>query len=104
MWQSSGFALFAYFTTLMAKSFAAGTGDKGFAWSFAIVFMAYGIALITSGALGESHILHRAGFVALCLVPYATWFDGTAASWLLTSSWPTQVAQPGYPGFSTCRD
>lgn len=86
MWQAPGFSLFAYFATLMAKSFAAGTGDPGFVWSFAVVFMVYGVALITSGELGESQILHRAGFVALRLVPYATWFDSTAVSWLLTSS------------------
>ena len=85
VWQASGFAMFAYFATLMAKSFAAGTGDMGFARSFAVVFMVYGIALITTGALGESQILHRAGIVALCLVPFATWFAGTAASWLLAS-------------------
>jgi hypothetical protein len=47
--------------------------------------MIYGVGLITTGALGESQTLTRAGIVALCLVPIAAWFAGTATSWLLAS-------------------
>ena len=85
VWQAAGFALFAYFAPLMLKSFISGTGDMGFAWSFAVVFMLYGVALITAGALGESPVLQRAGIASLCLVPLATWFAGTVTSWLLAS-------------------
>lgn len=85
VWQACGFAMFAYFATLMLKSYVSGAGSMGFAWSFAVVFMIYGIGLITTGALGESRILHSAGIVALCVVPFAAWFAGTAASWLLAS-------------------
>ena len=85
VWQAAGFALFAYFAPLMLKSFASGNADMGFAWSFAVVFMLYGVALITTGALGESQVLQRAGIASLCLVPLATWFAGTVTSWLLAS-------------------
>lgn len=85
VWQASGFAMFAYFATLMLKSYVSGAGSMGFAWSFAVVFMIYGIGLITTGALGESQLLHRAGIVALCVVPFAAWFAGTEASWLFAS-------------------
>ena len=85
VWQAAGFALFGYFATLMVKSFVTGSTDMGFAYSFAVVFMVYGVGLITTGALGESQTLTRAGIAALCLVPVAAWFAGTATSWLLAS-------------------
>jgi hypothetical protein len=85
VWQASGFALFGYFVALMIKSAVTGVGDMGFAYSLAVVFIVYGVSLITTGILGESAILQRAGIGALCLVPVAAWFAGTAASWLIAS-------------------
>ena len=85
VWQAAGFALFGYFATLMVKSAVTGIADTGFEYSFAVVFMLYGVGLITTGALGESQTLQRAGMAALCLVPVAAWFAGTSTNWLLAS-------------------
>ena len=85
VWQAAGFALFGYFVALIVKSALTGTADMGFAYSLAVVFIVYGVSLMTTGVLGESAILQRAGLAALCLVPVAAWFAGTAASWLIAS-------------------
>lgn len=85
VWQASGFALFGYFVSLILKSLTTGVPDMGFAYSFAVVFIVYGVSLITAGVLGESVVLQRAGIGALCLVPVAAWFAGTAVSWLIAS-------------------
>lgn len=85
VWRAAGFALFGFLGTLMVKSLVTGIADRGFAYSFAVVFMVYGVALITTGAIGESQTLRRAGTAALCLVPVAAWFAGTTTSWLLAS-------------------
>lgn len=85
VWQAAGLALFGYFVALIIKSLSVGSANTGFAYSLAVVFIAYGVSLITTGVLGESAILMRAGMAALCLVPVAAWFAGTAASWLIAS-------------------
>jgi hypothetical protein len=85
VWQAAGFALFGYFVSLIIKSLATGTADIGFAYSFAVVFIVYGVSLITTGVLGESIVLQRAGIAALCLVPVAAWFAGTPISWLIAA-------------------
>jgi hypothetical protein len=85
VWQAAGFALFGYFVSLIIKSLVTGTAAMGLAYSFAVVFIVYGVPLITTGVLGESVVLQRAGITALCLVPVAAWFTGTPISWLIAA-------------------
>ena len=85
VWQAAGFALFGFFVTLIVKSLVTGVASPGFAYSLALVFVVYGVSLVTTGTLGESTILKRAGIGALGLVPVAAWFAGTAGSWLIAA-------------------
>ncbi|MEP1145184.1 MAG: hypothetical protein ABJH52_15800 [Henriciella sp.] len=85
VWMAGGFALFAYFGTLILKSLITGDAAPGFESSLPIVFAIYGTALITSGTMGNVKTLTVAGYGALAMVALALWFDGTVTTWAIAS-------------------
>ncbi|MEL6859659.1 MAG: hypothetical protein AAFO74_14825 [Pseudomonadota bacterium] len=85
VWMAGGFALFAYFGTLIVKSFFVASPAPGFETSLPIVFAIYGTGLITSGIMGGVKTLTYAGFGALAMVALAIWFDGTDFTWAIAS-------------------
>ncbi len=85
VWMAGGFALFAYFGTLIVKSIVAGGAAPGFEASLPIVFAIYGTCLITSGIMGNVKALTYAGFGAFAMVALAIWFDGTDFTWAVAS-------------------
>ncbi len=85
VWVTAGIALFAFFASLAIKSVVIGQAAPGFAYSLPLVFTAYGIALTTTGYLGQSTVLRRAGGAALILVAVSTLLVGSGFDWLLAS-------------------
>jgi len=85
VWMAGGFALFAYFGTVIVKSFATGAAAPGFEASLPLVFAIYGTGLITSGVMGNQKTLTYAGFGAFAMLALAIWFDGTDLSWAVAS-------------------
>lgn len=85
VWMAGGFALFAYFGTLIVKSLIVGDAAPGFESSLPIVFAIYGTGLITSGVMGKVKTLTFAGYGALAMVALALWFDGTVTTWAVAS-------------------
>ncbi len=85
VWMAAGFALFAYFGTLIVKSLILGGPAPGFTASLPIVFALYGTGLITSGMMGNVKTLTYAGFAAFGILALAIWFEGTTASWAVAS-------------------
>ena len=85
VWMAGGFALFAYFGTLIIKSIVVGGPMPGFEASLPIVFAIYGTGLITTGIMGNTRVLTFAGYGALAMVALAIWFDGTTFSWAIAS-------------------
>ena len=85
VWMAGGFALFAYFGTVIVKSLVAGTPAPGFEASLPIVFAIYGTGLVTSGIMGNQKVLTYAGYGAFAMLALALWFDGTDFSWAVAS-------------------
>lgn len=85
VWCSAGFALFAFFAGLTVKSLVDGSPAQGFQGSFSLVFAAYGIGLLTSGIIGRTTVLRKAGYAALVFVAILTFFTGTVYVWLIAS-------------------
>lgn len=85
VWMAGGFALFAYFIALIAKSFQTGVPQPGFESSLPIVFAIYGVGLITTGTMGKTKIQTYAGFGALAMIVLAIWFEGSAEIWAVAS-------------------
>jgi len=81
VWMAGGFALFAYFGTLIVKSIAVGGPAAGFEASLPIVFAVYGTGLITSGIMANAKTLTFAGYGALAMIALAIWFEGTDFTW-----------------------
>ncbi|MEL6724180.1 MAG: hypothetical protein AAFP24_04125, partial [Pseudomonadota bacterium] len=85
VWMAGGFALFAYFATLIVKSIVVGGPVPGFEASLPLVFAIYGTGLITSGIMGNVKVLTYAGYGALAMVALSIWFEGAASSWAVAS-------------------
>ena len=85
VWMAGGFALFAYFGTLIVKGIVVGGAVPGFESSLPIVFAIYGTGLITSGIMGNVKVLTFAGYGALAMVALSIWFQGDASSWAVAS-------------------
>ena len=85
VWMAGGFALFAYFGTLIIKSLATGAANPGFETSLPVVFAIYGTGLITSGIMANQKPLTYAGFGAFIMLAAALWFDGSDAIWAVAS-------------------
>jgi hypothetical protein len=85
VWMAGGFALFAYFGTLILKSIFVGGPVPGFETSLPIVFGIYGTGLITSGMMGQVKTLTYAGFGAFVMLALALWFEGTDFTWAVAS-------------------
>ncbi|MHA7898240.1 MAG: hypothetical protein ACX94B_00140 [Henriciella sp.] len=85
VWMAGGFALFAYFGTLIVKSIIVGGPAPGFEASLPIVFAIYGTGLITSGIMGNVKPLTYAGYGALGMVALSIWFEGAVTSWAIAS-------------------
>ena len=85
VWMAGGFALFAYFGTLIVKSLVLGEAQPGLPGSLPIVFAIYGTGLITSGVMGQVSVLRYAGFGALAMVALSLWFAGSAEIWAVAS-------------------
>lgn len=85
VWMAGGFALFAYFGTVIVKSLVAGTPAPGFEASLPIVFAIYGTGLVTSGIMGNQKTLTYAGYGAFAMLALALWFEGTDFSWAVAS-------------------
>ena len=81
VWMAGGFALFAYFGTLIVKSVVGGETVPGFEASLPIVFAIYATGLITTGIMGGVKTLTIAGYVALGMVAISIWFDGAVIAW-----------------------
>ena len=86
VWMAGGFALFAYFATLIVKSIVVGGPVPGFEASLPLVFAIYGTGLITSGIMGNVKVLTYAGYGALAMVALSIWFEGAASSWAVASA------------------
>lgn len=85
VWMAGGFALFAYFGTVIVKSLTIGSPAPGFEASLPIVFAVYGTGLITSGLMANAKPLTFAGYGALAMIAIAVWFDGTDFTWAVAS-------------------
>ena len=85
VWMAGGFALFAYFGTLILKSIVTGTATPGFESSLPIVFAVYGTGLLTSGIMGKVKTLTYAGFGAFAMIAFAVWFAGTEFTWAVAA-------------------
>ena len=85
VWMAGGFALFAYFGTLIVKSIVTSGPVAGFETSLPIVFAIYGTGLITSGIMSNTKPLTYAGFGAFVMLAAAIWFEGTSAIWGVAS-------------------
>lgn len=85
VWMAGGFALFAYFGTLIIKSLAVGGPVPGFESSLPIVFAVYGTCLMTSGQIGNVRTLTFAGLGAFAMVALSIWFEGATSSWAVAS-------------------
>lgn len=85
VWMAGGFALFAYFGTLIVKSFTVGGPVPGFESSLPIVFAVYGTGLMTSGLMAKTKPLTYAGYGALAMIALAIWFEGTDFTWGVAS-------------------
>lgn len=85
VWMAGGFALFAYFGTLIVKSFTVGGPVAGFEASLPIVFAIYGTGLITSGMMANVKTLTCAGYGAFAMIALALWFEGTNFTWAVAS-------------------
>ncbi|MEL7109259.1 MAG: hypothetical protein AAGJ68_10705 [Pseudomonadota bacterium] len=85
VWMAGGFALFAYFGTLIVKSIVVGGSVPGFEASLPLVFAIYGTGLITSGIMANTKILTLAGYGALAMVAIAIWFQDATFSWAIAS-------------------
>lgn len=85
VWMAGGFALFAYFGTLIVKSLVTGAPAAGFEASLPIVFAVYGTGLITSGIMANTKTLTFAGYGALAMIALAIWFEGTDFTWGVAS-------------------
>lgn len=85
VWMAGGFALFAYFGTLIVKSIAIGGPVPGFESSLPIVFAVYGTGLITSGLMANVKPLTFAGYGALAMIAVSIWFAGTDLTWGIAS-------------------
>ncbi|MEO0548704.1 MAG: hypothetical protein AAFZ91_02200 [Pseudomonadota bacterium] len=83
VWGAGGFALSAYFGTVIVKSVISGQPDPGFEWSLPLVFAVYSIGLLTSGVLANNRVLTIAGYGSLAMIALAAWFVGTAEIWLV---------------------
>ncbi|MEO1304458.1 MAG: hypothetical protein AAFV37_05740 [Pseudomonadota bacterium] len=81
VWMAGGFALFAYFGTLIVKSFFGADTVPGFEASLPIVFAIYATGLLTTGIMGGVRVLTIAGYVALGMVAISIWFDGAVIAW-----------------------
>ena len=85
VWMAGGFALFAYFATLIVKSAVTGETAAGFETSLPLVFAIYGTGLITSGLMGKVNTLTYAGYGAFVMIALAIWFEGTIETWAVAS-------------------
>jgi len=85
VWMAGGFALFAYFGTLIVKSLTVGGPVPGFEASLPIVFAVYGTGLITSGMMAKAKPLTYAGYGALAMIALAIWFEGSEFTWGVAS-------------------
>ena len=85
VWMIAGFVLSAYFGTLVVKGIIGGETAAGFRNSLPIVFGAYAIALFTSGSMAKNEILKSAGYGALAVVAFATWFSGSNLIWAVAA-------------------
>jgi hypothetical protein len=85
VWMAGGFALFAYFATLIVKSIVTGAPSPGFESSLPIVFAIYGTGLLTAGIMGNVKVLKFAGFGAFAMIALAVWFAGTELTWAVAS-------------------
>lgn len=83
VWGAGGFALCAYFGSLIVKSLITGQADPGFEASLPFVFAVYSIGLMTSGVIAGAKVLIWAGYASLLMVALAVWFDGQAEIWLV---------------------
>ncbi|MEO1554495.1 MAG: hypothetical protein AAFR82_11245 [Pseudomonadota bacterium] len=85
VWMAGGFALFAYFATLIVKSIVMGGPVSGFEESLPIVFAVYGTGLITSGVMSNTNTLTYAGYSTFLMIAIALWFEGTEMTWAIAS-------------------
>ena len=85
VWMAGGFALFAYFATLIVKSLVVGGPVAGFEQSLPIVFAIYGTGLITSGVMSNTKVLTYAGYGAFLMIAIALWFDSGDLTWAIAS-------------------
>ena len=85
VWMAGGFALFAYFGTLIVKSLLQGATTPGFESSLPIVFALYGTCLLTAGVMGNVKPLTYSGYGAFAIIVLALWFEGTDAIWAVAS-------------------
>ncbi|MEM8616291.1 MAG: hypothetical protein AAGF20_05085 [Pseudomonadota bacterium] len=85
VWMAAGFALFAYFGTLVVKSAIGPGATAGFESSLPIVFAAYGIGLMTSGYVSKQKVLTYAGIGAFAMLALAVWFSGSVTTWAIAA-------------------
>ncbi len=85
-WQFAGAVLAVYFLALAGHSLATGAVNPQFETSVPLVFAVYAVALGTSGVLGHSRLLVRAGGAAIASVALAAWYALTPALWLIAAA------------------
>lgn len=68
IWQAGGLTLGVFFLGIVAASMITGEISAGFNWSVPFVFAVYGIAMVTSGTMGQNGLLVKAGYAAIAFV------------------------------------
>ncbi|MHA7814923.1 MAG: hypothetical protein ACX93N_00470 [Pseudohaliea sp.] len=84
-WQFAGAVLAVYFLALAGHSVVTGAVNPQFGTSVPLVFAVYAVALGTTGVLGRSRLLVRAGGAAIAGVALAAWYALSPALWLIAA-------------------
>jgi len=84
-WQFAGAVLAVYFLALAGHSLVTGAVNPQFETSVPLVFAVYAVALGTTGVLGRSRLLVRAGGGAIASVALAAWHAPSPTLWLIAA-------------------
>lgn len=83
VWMAGGFAIFAFFVGIVAKSVMTGQPSEGFIWSVPIILALYSVGQLVSGLMSNTFALKLAGFAGLGGVAATAYFTDSNLIWLI---------------------
>lgn len=86
VWMAAGFAIFAFFAGIVAKSIITGQPSEGFMWSVPMIIGLYAVGQLVSGLMSNMFALKFAGFAALGGVTITAYFIETNLVWLIAAA------------------